>query len=153
MSVLTVGAGQQFATLSAALAASHDGDTIYVAAGVYVNDFAIIKTKVEIVGVGGMAHLVHDGSVSIPNGKAILVTNTDVSLDHIEFSGARVADDNGAGIRYQGGNLTITNCYFHNNQDGILAAASPTGVIAIDRSEFGFNGAGDGLTHNLYVDE
>jgi len=153
MPVLTVGSGQQFATLSAALAASQDGDTIYVAAGVYLNDFAIIKTKVDIIGVGGMAHFVHDGSVPIPNGKGIFVTNTDVSFDHIEFSGAKVSDGNGAGIRYQGGNLTLTNCYFHNNQDGILAAASPTGVITIDRSEFGFNGTGDGLTHNLYADK
>ena len=122
MSVLTVGSGQQYATLASAIAASHDGDTIYVKAGTYLNDFAIINTKISIIGVGGMAHFVFDGSVPIPNQKAILVTRTDVSLDHIEFSGAAVPDGNGAGIRYEGGNLTITNCYFHNNQDGILAA-------------------------------
>jgi hypothetical protein len=74
-----------------------------------------------------------------------------VTFDHIEFSGAKVADKNGAGIRYQAGNLTITNCYFHNNQEGILAAPNPSGTITIDHSEFGYNGYGDGQTHNIYI--
>jgi len=149
MAILTVGPGQKFSTLSAAIGASHDGDTIDVMAGTYVNDFATITTKISIVGVGGMAHLV--ATQSAPNGKAILTTETDVTLDHIEFSGATVPDGNGAGIRYEGGNLTITNSYFHNNQDGILAAAVPTGSITIDHSEFANNGAGDGYTHNIYI--
>src|SRR5215471_2423467 len=121
MAILTVGPGQQFATLSDAVAASNDGDTIYVQAGTYTDDFAIINTKISIIGVGGMAHFVADEP--IPNGKGILVTNTDVIVDHLAFSGANVSaalGGNGAGIRYQGGNLMVTNCYFHDNQDGLL---------------------------------
>ena len=146
---LTVGAGKQFKTVNAAVAASHDGDTIYVSAGTYVNDGAIINKKISIVGVGGMAHFV--GSGLIGNGKAFFVTNTDVTFDHIEFSGAKVTDHNGAGIRYQAGNLTITNSYFHDNQDGILGAANPSGKITIDHSEFARNGDGSGLGHNIYI--
>jgi hypothetical protein len=147
--ILNVGPGQQFQTVRAAVAASHDGDTIDVHAGTYVNDGAIINTKISIVGVGGMAHFVGNGLIG--NGKAFFVTNTNVTFDHIEFSGAKVADHNGAGIRYQAGNLTITNCYFHNNQEGILAANNPSGTITIDHSEFGSNGYGDGQTHNIYI--
>src|SRR6185369_758492 len=55
--------------------------------------------------------------------------------------------------RYQAGNLTINNCYFHDNQDGILAASNLTGSITINRSEFAHNGTGDGKTHNLYVNK
>src|SRR4051794_12147020 len=110
MSTLTVGAGQQFQTIASAIAASHDGDVINVQAGTYTNDFAEITHKVTIQGVGGMAKLV--ATQPIPNGKAILVTDTDITLDHLEFSGATVSAGNGAGIRYQGGNLTITNSYF-----------------------------------------
>ena len=131
MAALTVGPGLQFQTVGAAVAASHDGDTIYVQAGTYVNDGATINTKISIVGVGGMAHFVGDGLIG--NGKAFFVTNTDVTFDHIEFSGATVADHNGAGIRYQAGNLTITNCYFHDNEEGILGASSPGGTIKIDQ--------------------
>ena len=150
MSVLTVGSGQQFATLGSAVAASHDGDVLKVQAGTYTNDFATISTKITIEGVGGMVHLL--ATQSPPDGKAILTTNTDVTLDHIEFSGAQVADGNGAGIRYQGGNLTITDCYFHDNQDGLLSGSTNgAGSITIHDSEFAYNGTGDGHTHNLYV--
>ena len=54
-------------------------------------------------------------------------------------------------IRYEGGNLTLNNVYFHNNQDGLLGAADLAGTISINNSEFAFNGIGDGKTHNLYV--
>ena len=94
MPVLTVGLGQEFATLSAAIAASQDGDVIQVQAGTYTDDFAVINTKITIEGVGGMVHLV--AATSPPNGKAILVTNTDVTLSNLEFSGAQVPDGNGA---------------------------------------------------------
>src|SRR5215471_1259075 len=151
MAILTVGPEQQFGTLHVAVAASHDGDTIYVEAGTYLNDFAVINTAISIIGVGGMAHFVFDGTVPIPNQKAILVTRDDVTLDHLEFSGATVPDGNGAGIRYEGGDLVITDCYFHNNQEGILTGAVPGGTITIDHSEFAFNGTGDGYTHNIYV--
>ena len=151
MAILTVGPGQKYSTLSSAITASHDGDIIQVRAGTYKNDFATINTKITIAGIGGMVNLV--ATVPPPNGKAILVTNTDVTLTNIAFSGAKVADGNGAGIRYQSGNLTINDCYFHDNQDGLLAAANPSGSITINDSEFARNGTGDGRTHNLYVNE
>ena len=150
MAVLTAGYGQEYATLGAAVAASHDGDTIYVAAGTYYDDSAIINTKISIVGVGGMAHFV--ATKPIANSKGILVTNTDVTIDHLEFSGATVGSGNGAGIRYEGGKLTIENSYFHDNQEGILAASVAGGAITIDHSEFAHNGTGNGYTHNIYVD-
>jgi hypothetical protein len=154
MATLIVGPGQSFTTLSAAIAASHDGDVIQVKAGTYVNDFATIDTKITIEGVGGMVHLL--ATMPPSNGKAILVTNTNITLRNLEFSGVQVASGNGAGIRYQGGNLTIDDCYFHDNQDGVLAATpavAGTGSITITNSQFAHNGTGDGLTHNLYVNE
>jgi hypothetical protein len=112
MSTLTVGNVEQYQTLAAATAAASDGDVLQVQAGTYINDFAEITHSITIEGVGGMVNLFASGQ--IPNGKAILITDTDVTLDHIAFSGATVRDGNGAGIRYQGGNLTVTNSYFAN---------------------------------------
>jgi Ca2+-binding RTX toxin-like protein len=149
MATLNVGAGQTYATLAAAVAASHDGDVVAVQAGTYVNDFATISTKISIVGVGGMANFV--ATTAPPNGKGILVTQTDVTIQNLSFSGAAVADGNGAGIRYEGGNLVIIDSYFHDNQDGLLSNADPNGTIRITGSEFANNGTGDGFTHNLYV--
>jgi Ca2+-binding RTX toxin-like protein len=149
LATLNVGAGQQYTTIAAAVAASRDGDTIAVQAGTYTNDFATINTKITIIGVGGMANLV--ATQPPPNGKGIFVTNTDVRIENLSFSGAKVADGNGAGIRYQDGHLTIVNSQFHHNENGLLSNASPTGKITIIGSEFSHNGKGDGQTHNLYV--
>jgi hypothetical protein len=149
MTTLTVGKGQQYATISAAVNASHDGDVVQVQAGTYTNDFATINTKITLQGVGGMVHMVATGN--IPNDKGILIVNTNTTIDHFEFSGAKGASGNDAGIRYQGGALTLTNTYFHDNQNGLLAAPSSTGTITIRNSEFANNGIGDGYTHNLYV--
>jgi len=149
MSILNVGSGSQFSTVASAVAASHDGDTVQVQAGTYVNDFATINTQITLQGIGGMASLV--ATASPPNGKAILTTNTDVTLDHLELSGAAVPDENGAGIRYQAGNLVLTNSYVHDNQNGILGGESAAGSITIRNSEFAHNGFGDGHTHNIYI--
>ncbi|WP_218037633.1 hypothetical protein, partial [Reyranella soli] len=95
MATLNVGAGQTYATLAAAVADSRDGDTIAVQAGTYVNDFATISKDITIVGVGGMANFV--ATVAPPNGKGIFVTQGDVTIQNLSFSGAAVADGNGAG--------------------------------------------------------
>jgi hypothetical protein len=149
MTTLTVGAGKQYSTIAAAVAASRDGDVVQVQAGTYENDNATINTKITLEGVGGMVHLV--ATEPPTDGKAIITTNTDVTIRNFEFSGAAVADGNGAGIRYQEGDLVVENSYFHDNQDGLLAAGSSDGTITIRNSEFSHNGTGDGYTHNLYV--
>jgi hypothetical protein len=91
--------------------------------------------------------------VPAPDGKAILTEGapgSDVKIDGFAFTGAVVPDGNGAGIRYEGGSLTITNSHFHGNQNGILGAADPNGTITISQSEFDHNGVdGSGQTHNI----
>jgi hypothetical protein len=152
---LTVGQGKQYTTIAAAVAAAHTGDTILVDAGTYTNDFpGTINKNLTLAGVGGMVHMV--ATTAPPNGKAILDvggSGVSVTIENFEFSGAAVADGNGAGIRYEGGNLTLMGDYFHNNQDGLLAAADTNGSITITSSEFAQNGTSSGLTHNLYVGE
>ncbi|HTW26981.1 MAG TPA: hypothetical protein VME92_07630 [Acetobacteraceae bacterium] len=154
MAILTVGPGQQFATIAAAVAASQDGDTIDVKAGTYVNDFATIRDSITLQAVGGRVNLV--ATQSPPDGKAIVTLGTatsNITINGFSFSGASVPDNNGAGIRYEGGTLTLNNDYFHDNQEGLLGGYSSPGVgtININHSEFAHNGAGDGYTHNLYV--
>ena len=151
MAVLSVGVGQQFTTLSSAIAASQNGDTIDVQAGTYTNDFAEITDNITIQGVGGMVNLV--ATAEPPNGKAILTTDGNDTINDVAFSGAAVGDGNGAGIRYQSGDLVLNDDYFHDNQEGLLAAADPQGTLTINDSEFADNSTGDGFTHNLYVGE
>ena len=163
LATLTVGtgAGFEFSTLAGAVAASQNGDVIQVEAGTYTNDFAQINTDITIEGVGGMGSLVATPAAGLLQEKGILIiNNANVTLNNIELSGAAIPDGdggNGAGIRYQGGNLTLNNCYIHNCQDGILADSDPTGTITINNSEFANNGNSSGpnagYTHNLYVND
>lgn len=150
--VLTVGADKMYPTIRAAVAASRDGDTIRVDSGTYTNDFFEVNTRVTIESESGLARLV--ATVAPPNGKAIITTNTDVTLRGLELTGAKVADKNGAGVRYQGGHLVIEDSYLHGNENGLLAASAPQGSIRVIRTEFARNGVGgSGQTHNIYVNE
>ncbi len=146
---LWVGPNELYATLNAAIGDSQDGDTIFIRAGVYENDFSVINTEVSIIGVGGKAHLM--ATQQIGNGKAILVTNANISIENIEFSGAAVRDLNGAGIRAQFGDLTIRNSYFHDNENGILTSVDPTSNVLIEDSIFDHNGNGTNKTHHIYA--
>lgn len=150
---LNVGPGQQFAAPCAAILAANAGDTIEIDSSVvYVGDVCAWSTpSLTIVGVGGArAHIDAGGQNS--QGKAIwVISGANTTIENIEFSGAAVVDQNGAGIRQQADNLTIRNCYFHDNQEGILTDASLTSTITIEFSEFAYNGFGDGQSHNVYI--
>ncbi len=146
---LWVGPSETYKTLAAAVAAARPGDQIFVRAGTYRNDYPAVRTPVSITGVGGFAHLESDGM--IPNGKAIVVVAADASFTNIEFSGAKVDDQNGAGIRWEGGNLTLRNCWFHDNEDGLLSAGIPNATIVVEQSRFEHNGNFSDQRHNLYI--
>jgi hypothetical protein len=149
--VWRVGPGQELATPSAAAAVARDGDTVLIAAGTYAGDVATwTQDDLTLRGVGGRAHLRADGRDA--QGKAIWVIAGDrTRVDRIELSGATVADRNGAGIRQEGTDLTVTRSWFHDNENGILTGADPDSDIVVRRSRFFRNGFGDGYSHNLYV--
>ncbi|MEA3494938.1 MAG: T9SS type A sorting domain-containing protein [Bacteroidota bacterium] len=128
-----------------------DGDIINIDAGTYTADAtAWYSDNLLIRGVGGMAHLNSNG-VCV-QGKAIwVVAGNNTVIENIEFSGATVTDNNGAGIRLEGKDLTIRHCYFHDNENGILAGDNSESDIVIEFTEFANNGYGDGYTHNMYI--
>jgi hypothetical protein len=148
----TVGPGGAYAKPCAAIAEAADGDTIEIdAAGSYAGDVCqISKNGLTLRGVNGRPKI--DAAGQSSGGKAIwVVSGNDTTIENVEFSGATVADANGAGIRQEGANLTVRGAYFHDNQDGILAGDNAGSQILIENSEFDHNGAGDGYSHNLYV--
>jgi hypothetical protein len=157
---LRVGPGKQYATIGEAVAAAQAGDTIEIDAGIYPNEsMSIPQAGLTLRGVGGYAHLkwgtgdYQTNTSHIPNGKAMLVIDGNgITIDHLEFSGAIVDDQNGAGIRYEGGDLAIQNSYFHDNEEGILGEGGPTNTITIEHSIFERNGyCPSACDHNLYI--
>lgn len=128
-----------------------NGDTVLIDAGTYANDVARFTAhNLLLRGVGGLAHLQCGGTVY--GGKAIWVlVGNDVTVENIEFSEAACPDLNGAGIRSEGINLIIRHCYFHDNENGILAGDIASGDFLIEYCEFKGNGYANGLAHNLYI--
>jgi hypothetical protein len=91
---------------------------------------------------------------SPPDGKAMITEGQpglSVAINGFDISGVAVGDSNGAAVRYEGGALSLSNDYFHDNQEGLLGGADVNGSISIDHSEFSHNGDGSGSTHNLYI--
>ncbi|AUX36117.1 uncharacterized protein SOCE836_083230 [Sorangium cellulosum] len=149
---LTVGPGKTHATPCQAIAAASDGDTIEIdAAGSYAGDVCgWSKDGLTLRGVGGLAKI--DAAGKSSGGKAIwVIAGDDTVVENIEFTGAAVPDQNGAGIRQEGANLTVRGCFFHDNENGILAGDNASSTILVEHTEFARNGAGDGQSHNLYI--
>jgi hypothetical protein len=146
---LIVGNGQQYATLADAVAAAHSGDTVLIQAGTYVDQTANIDKDLTIKALGGP--VIFTETHAIDNEKAYLVVNGNVTIDGLTFQGATVFDGNGAGIRFESGNLVVKNSTFIGNQEGILTTGEPTATLAVDNSVFLNNGAGDGFTHGIYA--
>jgi hypothetical protein len=148
--VRSVGPGQPYAKPCQAFAAAQDGDVIEIdAAGNYDGDVCTIsRNNLTIRGVNGRAHIDAAGQYAASKGIWV-VAGDNIVIENIEFSGAKVPDRNGAGIRLDSGNLTVRNCVFHNNENGILGGFY--GRVLIEHSEFYDNGYGDGYSHNIYV--
>lgn len=148
----TIG-GQGFPTLQAAVDSVRMGTaTILIAPGTYrecaVQAGGHITFKAAEPGT-----VIFDGVTC--EDKAVLVLRGQGSVvDGIVFRKLRVGDGNGAGIRTEMGDLTVTNAMFLDSQEGILGG-EPTGQkIVIDRSTFSGLGQCDespGCSHAIYL--
>ncbi len=129
-----------------------DGDTVDIDAGLYTGDVTKWTANyllIRSVGIG-YAHLEAAGNNA--EGKAIwVIKGAFCQVEGIEFSGCQVPDHNGAGIRQEGLNLNLYNCYFHHNEMGILTSNDEISNFRFESCEFAFNGYGDGYSHNVYV--
>ncbi|HEB93728.1 MAG TPA: right-handed parallel beta-helix repeat-containing protein [Gammaproteobacteria bacterium] len=150
--LIQVGPGKEFVSPSAAAEFAVDGDVVEIdAAGRYDGDVAVWRqNNLTIKGVNGRPHI--RGTGRHAEGKALwVIKGSNITVENIEFSGAAVPDQNGAGIRHEGRGLTIRYCYFHHNENGLLSSSDPKSRILVEYSEFSHNGYGKGFTHNIYI--
>ena len=104
--------------------AAADWDTIEIDPGTYTQASgwaSISKNHLTIRGVGSSRPIL-DANGSCLSGKGIFnISGTDTTVQNLEFKNSRnVTDLNAAGIRLEAANLTVQNCYFHDNDNGIL---------------------------------
>jgi len=159
---LMVGPGQTYATPCAAIAAAAAGDEIDIATATYNDSCNISTAGLHLKGVGGRPKIDVTGQ-TLANMKGIYAIEADdVIIENLELMGAAIPvgqGENGAGLRIQSNGVIVTNCYIHDNQDGILSGpiTAGTGTQTIDHTEFANNSLGNGCTdgngctHNLYI--
>lgn len=172
--VLMVGSADQYRTIADAVnAANLNQDithhyVIVVAPGTYVNDFPHVKRPITIeadikrVGEEVLLRATED----VPNGKGIILSEADLTVDGLSFEGAKTPNKlggNAAGIRDQNSSnsarLIVKNSTFSKNQNGILTSPNSSKTITVLNSRFKNNG-NESITggplccqHALYVSQ
>jgi hypothetical protein len=161
---IQVGPTRTYTTVAAGYTTAVDGDTIEIDSGTYVgaNGWVRIgKNNLTFRGVGATRPVL-DANHSATATKGIFVVDLtgsgNLTVENLEFANAYISSGSGgnaAGIRYQPAalpaTLTVRNCYFHDNQNGILTNGGTTLDVFIEYSEFNHNGFGDGQSHNMYI--
>lgn len=145
--------GQSFVHLEDALMSIRGQDaTIVIAPGAY-RECAIQQAGHIAFKAATPGSVIFDGETC--EGKAALVLRGEGStVDGIVFRNMRVGDGNGAGIRIELGDLTVTNSMFLDSQEGILGATDQKTRIRIDRSTFAGLGQCDetpDCAHSVYL--
>ncbi len=147
---LQVGPERALKLPSAAAATAHDGDVIEIDAGDYPGDVATWRQNdLTVRGVGGRPRIIGTGRFVEDRGLWAALGNN-FHVENVEFTHSRVPGGNGAGILASGRDLTVSDCVFRDNEDGILATVA-RGDIVIERSEFDHNGTPNGQTHGIYI--
>lgn len=149
--LLQVGPRREIKTLAEAARRARDGDTVEVDAGEYRRDVAVwTQNDLTIRAVGGRVRMIAVGGSA--EGKAIFVVRGGrVTIEGLDFEGTRVPSRNGAGIRFEAGQLTVRDCRFVENEMGLLTGNDPKAELTVENSEFAHNKRLDGHNHQLYV--
>ncbi len=148
---LAVGPARALHLPSQAAAIAASGDRIEIDPGTY-EDCAVWRADHLTVAGTGPGVVIEN---RICQGKAIFVIDgADVTLTRLTLRHARAPEHNGAGIRAEGGDLTLRAMHLIDNEDGLLAAPAPAATILIEDSEFAGNGVcAPVCAHGIYVND
>jgi hypothetical protein len=145
--------GQGFGRLQDAVNAIGDGSgTIRIAPGTHRDCAVQSAGQIAFVAIEpGTA--IFDG-VTCEGKAALVLRGAGARVDGLVFQNLRVPDGNGAGIRLERSDLTVSNSLFRGSEEGILTHDDPTATLTIDRSTFSRLGRCDrGLScaHSVYT--
>ena len=150
---VVVETGQGYARLQDAVNAIGDGmGTIQVAPGRH--------SDCAVQGAGDIAYVaatpgqaVFD-NVACEGKGALVLRGRSAKVAGLVFANIRVPDFNGSGIRLEKGNLTVSQSWFRDSQQGILAGIDTASSITIDKSTFTRLGTCEGpggCAHSIYI--
>ena len=147
--MLEVGPTRALHAPSDAAAIAQSGDVVRVDAGDY-RDCAVWRVDgLVIEAVDGVARI--DGSVcAYPAIWQILGSR--VTVRHISFAGVRSQFGNAAGIKFTGRGLTVEDCEFRANENGLLVNGAADSDIRVADSRFIGNGrCVRACAHGMYI--
>jgi hypothetical protein len=149
---ITVGPAGQPEALRQAVRDAKDGDVIRLLPGNYKGVSVVIAQKQLTIRSEG-ERPVFDGNAKGVDGNAVfIVRGGEVRLENIEIRGVRTADATGAGVRLDGGKLTVVKCVFLDNETGLVTGHDQKAELTIESSIFGVAPREVGrLNHLLYV--
>lgn len=130
-----VGPGGAPMSLADALVQAADGDTIELLPGDYTGNLLIDNRRLTLRGEGKVV-VAGDGKAGAA--KALwTVRGGEVLIEGLEFRGARADDRSGAGVRQEGGRLTLRKTQFFDNEHGVFAANDGQAELHIESCVFG----------------
>lgn len=145
--------GQGFAHLDDAVNAVRDGTaTILIAPGTYHDCTVQTGGKITFKAVQPGTAIFE--SQVCEEKAAFVLRGRGSTVDGIVFRGFAVPDGNGAGIRIEMGDLTVTNSMFLDSQEGILGGGHETvRRITIDHTTFAGLGQceTENCSHSIYL--
>lgn len=137
-------------SLAAAIERAQDGDVIELLPGEYLNEPVLIEGKrLTLRGMGKRPVLTADRLLPAGLRGLLVVRNADVTVENLEFRGARAADAGGAGIRFESGRLRVRGSEFFDNESGIVTEHAPAAQLDIESSIFGLAPRVVGGLHHL----
>jgi len=144
--------GRAFTRLQDAVDAIGEGNGTIRFASLRFSDCAV-QSKGEITyqaQVPGQSVL--DGKACEDKG-ALVLRGRGARIEGLVFANIRVPDKNGAGVRLEHGNLSVSQAWFRDSEQGLLSGEDPQGTILIDKSTFTRLGTceGSGCAHSLYI--
>lgn len=144
---------RSFSTLAQAIGAIGDGrGTIRIAPGTY-RECAVQQGGDVTLRAATPGSVIFDG-MACEQKAALVLRGRSSRVEGIVFQNIRVPDGNGAGIRLESGNLSVTNSLFRNSEEGILTGDYSGGQVSIDRSTFRKLGRCDrdlDCAHGVYI--
>ncbi|ETI65199.1 hypothetical protein C100_03315, partial [Sphingobium sp. C100] len=145
--------GRAYGMLADALRAIGDGrGTVVVAPGTY-RQCAVQQGGDVTIRAATPGTAIFDG-VPCEGKGALVLRGRSSAVDGLVFQNIRVPDGNGAGIRLESGNLTVTDSLFRNSEEGILTGDYAGGQVRIDKSTFRKLGRCDrdlDCAHGVYI--
>jgi len=133
--VVVAGPGGAPLALAEAVARAADGDTIELLAGEYTGKLLVENRRLNFRAAGKV--VVQGGGKAGAAPALWTVRGGEVLIEGVEFRGARAQDGGGAGVRQEGGRLTLRKSQFFDNEHGLLSSNDANAELVIENCIFG----------------